>query len=39
MAARFASINEHTIAEDERQFRWPLGRCPDDHPVLSDLGL
>ena len=39
MAARFASINEHPIAEAERHFRWPLGRRPDDHPGLSDLGL
>ena len=39
MAARFASINERPIAEAERQFRWPLGRRPDDHPGLSDLGL
>ena len=39
MAARFASINEHPIAEAERHFRWPLGRRPDNHPGLSDLGL
>jgi nuclear transport factor 2 (NTF2) superfamily protein len=36
---RFASINEQPIREDERKFRWPLGRRPDDHPGLSDLGL
>ena len=23
----------------ERKFRWPLGRRPDDHPSLSQLGL
>jgi hypothetical protein len=39
MRRRFASINEHPISEEERLFRWPLGRRPDDHPSLSDLGL
>ncbi|MEG6660389.1 DUF1348 domain-containing protein, partial [Pseudomonas aeruginosa] len=27
------------IREDQRLFRWPLGRRPDDHPSLSELGL
>ncbi len=39
MERRFASINEHPIEESDRKFRWPLGRRPDDHPSLSDLGL
>lgn len=39
MARRIASINDRPIAESERLFRWPLGRRPDDHPSLSDLGL
>lgn len=39
MAERHASINEQPIAEKDRKFRWPLGRRPDDHPGLSDLGL
>ncbi|MBN8819259.1 MAG: nuclear transport factor 2 family protein [Sphingomonas sp.] len=39
MAVRIASINEHPIAESERKFHWPLGRRPDDHPGLSDLGF
>lgn len=39
MTRRFASINEHPIKEGDRKFRWPLGRRPDDHPSLSDLGL
>ena len=39
MRRRIASINEHPISEAERKFRWPLGRRPDDHPGLSDLGL
>ncbi len=39
MRRRIASINDHPIAESDRKFQWPLGRRPDDHPSLSDLGL
>lgn len=39
MQRRLASINDLPITEAERQYRWPLGRRPDDHPGLSDLGL
>ncbi len=39
MQRRFASINDMPITEETRKFRWPLGRRPDDHPGLSDLGL
>jgi len=39
MVNRYASINDMPIKEEERKFRWPLGRRPDDHPGLSDLGL
>ncbi len=39
MMRRFASINDLPIKESERKYRWPLGRRPDDHPGLSDLGL
>jgi nuclear transport factor 2 (NTF2) superfamily protein len=39
MYARHASINELPIAEAARKFHWPLGRRPDEHPGLSDLGL
>ena len=39
MMRRFASINDRPIAEDERQFHWPLGPRPDDHAGLSDLDL
>ena len=39
MARRIASINDLPIREDERLFRWPLGRRPDDHPGLEELGL
>jgi uncharacterized protein len=39
MTRRFASINDMPIAETDRKYHWPLGRRPDDHPGLSDLGL
>jgi nuclear transport factor 2 (NTF2) superfamily protein len=39
MAVRHASINDLPIAESERLFHWPLGRRPDDHPGLTELGL
>lgn len=39
MRARHASINDLPIEESDRKFHWPLGRRPDDHPGLSDLGL
>jgi nuclear transport factor 2 (NTF2) superfamily protein len=39
MRRRLASINDLPIAAAERKFHWPLGRRPDDHPGLSDLGL
>jgi hypothetical protein len=39
MRCRIASINDLRIAVDERKYHWPLGRRPDDHPGLSDLGL
>lgn len=39
MSTRHASINDLPIAETERKYHWPLGRRPDDHPGLSDLGL
>jgi uncharacterized protein len=39
MMRRFASINDLPIAAADRKFLWPLGRRPDDHPGLSDLGL
>jgi nuclear transport factor 2 (NTF2) superfamily protein len=39
MRRRIASINERPIAEAERKYHWPLGRRPDDHPGLSDLGF
>ena len=39
MAVRHASINDLPIKAADRKFHWPLGRRPDDHPGLSDLGL
>lgn len=39
MQRRFASINDLPIKANDRKFFWPLGRRPDDHPGLSDLGL
>jgi uncharacterized protein len=39
MRRRIASINDRPIEEADRKFKWPLGRRPDDHPGLSDLGL
>jgi uncharacterized protein len=39
MRTRYASINDLPISESERKFHWPLGRRPDDHPGLSDLGF
>ncbi len=39
MRHRFASINDMPMAESDRKFHWPLGRRPDDHPGLGDLGL
>ncbi len=39
MSRRIASINDMPIHEADRKFHWPLGRRPDDHPGLSDLGM
>jgi nuclear transport factor 2 (NTF2) superfamily protein len=39
MAVRHASINDLPIKAADRKFHWPLGRRPDDHPGLSDLGM
>ncbi|NOT86166.1 MAG: nuclear transport factor 2 family protein, partial [Methylococcaceae bacterium] len=39
MEFRYASINDLPINETERKFHWPLGRRPDGHPSLNELGL
>ena len=39
MKRRIASINDLPIIETDRKYHWPLGRRPDDHPGLTELGL
>jgi nuclear transport factor 2 (NTF2) superfamily protein len=39
MQRRYASINDLPINEADRKYCWPLGRRPEDHPGLSELGL
>ena len=39
MQRRFACINDLPIVESARKFHWVLGRRPEGHPGLSDLGL
>ena len=39
MQRRIASINDLPITTAERKFHWPLGRRPDEHAGLSELGL
>lgn len=39
MRQRLASINDLPIRESDRRYHWPLGRRPDDHPGLTDLGF
>ncbi|QXP44991.1 hypothetical protein FM038_007405 [Shewanella eurypsychrophilus] len=39
MEQRHASINDLKIDESERKFHWPIGRRPDEHPGLTELGL
>jgi nuclear transport factor 2 (NTF2) superfamily protein len=39
MRWRLASINDLAISETDRKYFWPIGRRPDDHPGLSELGL
>jgi nuclear transport factor 2 (NTF2) superfamily protein len=39
MRLRLACINDLPIREADRKFHWPLGRRPDGHAGLSDLGL
>src|SRR5215813_9721244 len=38
MRRRLASINDLPIKDGERKYHWPLGRRPDGHPSLSELG-
>ncbi|MES2546380.1 MAG: nuclear transport factor 2 family protein [Pseudomonadota bacterium] len=39
MELRYASINDLPIKETDRKFFWTLGRRPDEHASLSELGL
>ena len=39
MRVRFAGINDIPIKDSDRKYYWPLGRRPDDHAGLSELGL
>jgi nuclear transport factor 2 (NTF2) superfamily protein len=39
MRLRLASINDLPIRESDRKYHWPLGRRPDGHPGLSELGF
>ena len=39
MRRRIASINDLPIRESERKYHWPLGRRPDEHAGLTELGL
>jgi uncharacterized protein len=39
MQRRFASINDLPISEEQRLFHWELGRRPDNHAGLTELGL
>ena len=39
MELRYASIKDLAINETDRKFFWPSGRRPDEHVVLSNLGL
>jgi len=39
MRRRIASINDLAITDEDRKYHWPLGRRPDEHPGLSELGL
>jgi uncharacterized protein len=39
MQVRHASINDLPIQKSDRKCVWPLGRRPDNHLGLSDLGF
>ncbi len=39
MRIRFASINDLPLKEADRKYHWPLGRRPEGHPGLSELGF
>ncbi|MFD3441951.1 DUF1348 family protein [Streptomyces sp. NPDC058685] len=39
MRVRHASINDTPIHPSDRAYHWPLGRRPDGHPGLGELGF
>jgi len=39
MKRRIASINDLAIEEKDRKYHWNLGRRPDSHAGLSELGF
>lgn len=39
MSRRIASINDIPIEDSDRKLQWLIGRRPEDHPGLSELGL
>jgi nuclear transport factor 2 (NTF2) superfamily protein len=39
MRRRIACINDLPITKSQRVYLWPLGRRPDGHPGLGELGL
>lgn len=39
MHRRIASINDLPINQSERKYHWPLGKRPEGHAELSELGL
>jgi nuclear transport factor 2 (NTF2) superfamily protein len=39
MRVRLACINDLSITESERKYRWHLGPRPDGHPGLTELGF
>lgn len=39
MQRRIASINDLPIPDSARKFHWSIGRRPEDHPSLTELGL
>ena len=39
MRQRIASINDLAISEKDRKYLWLIGRRPDGHPELSELGF
>lgn len=39
MRSREVSINDVSVKESDRQFRWPFGLRPKEHPGLGEFDL